>query len=160
MRATLQLAALAALVAMWALTAWAVAGSHPLPARIPTHFDLAGNPNGWGTPGMLWLLPVIATVIVGLMSLVARYPRSFNYPVRVTPVTRPRLEAISLDMIARLCMELAGLMLWIQYAIIQAARSGRNSLSPLIVPIAILVVLATVGWHIRAMIVAARRPAV
>lgn len=157
MRTFLQYAALAALLALWAITAYAVAGPHPLPARIPTHFDLAGKPNGWGTPAMLWLLPAIATVILGLMTLVARRPSVFNYPVRVTPATRPRLQAIALSMIAWLRCELAGLFLWIQYAIIESARAGRNGLSPLFVPITILVVLGTIAWHFRAMFVAARR---
>ena len=51
LRTFLQYAALAALLALWAITAYAVMGPHPLPARIPTHFDLAGKPNGWGQPG-------------------------------------------------------------------------------------------------------------
>lgn len=157
MRAFLQYAAFAALLVLWAITAYAIAGPYPLPARIPTHFDLAGKPNGWGTPAMLWLLPAIATVIFGLMTLVARRPSVFNYPVRVTPATRPRLQAITLRMIDWLRCELAGLFLWIQYATIESARAGRNCLSPLFVPITILVVLGTIAWHFRAMFLAGRR---
>ena len=137
-------------------TAYAVMGPHPLPPRIPTHFDLAGRPNGWGQPGMLWLLPAIATIIVGLMCLVARHPRAFNYPLRVTPATRPRLEAITLGMIGWLRLEIAALFLTTQYAIIHSARAGQNRLSPAFVPIALLVVIGTVVWHIRALFVAAR----
>lgn len=156
MRTPLKFAAFAALLATWALTAYTIYGPHPLPARIPTHFDLAGNPNGWGTPAMLWLLPIIATVVVASMSLVAHFPQSFNYPLRVTPATRPRLQAISLDMIAWLQLEIAGLMLWIQFAIIQAARSGHNSLPPLIVPGVILLVLGTIARHIQLMLIVGR----
>lgn len=158
MRAFLQYAALAALLALWAITAYGVMGPHPLPARIPTHFDLAGKPDGWGQPAMLWLLPNLATVVVGLMWLVARHPRAFNYPVRVTPATRPRLEAITLSMIGWLRLEVAALFLAIQSAIIHSARAGQNRLSPAFVPIVFLVVFGTVIWHIRALFVAARRP--
>lgn len=156
MRTFLKFAAFAALLAMWGLTAYAMVGPHPLPDRIPTHFDFAGKPNGWGTPAMLWLMPAIATVVLGLMSLVARFPQSFNYPVRVTPATRPRLQAISLDMIAWLQLEIAAMLLWVQYAIIDAARTSHIGLSPLFVPVIILLVLGTIGWHIRAMFLAAR----
>lgn len=158
LRVFLQYAALAALLALWAITAYAVMGPHPLPARIPTHFDLAGKPNGWGTPEMLWLFPAIATFVVGLMWLVARHPRAFNYPVRVTPAARPRLEAITLGMIGWLRLEVAALFLTIQYAIIHSAREGQNRLSPAFVPIVLLVVFGTVIWHIRALFIAARRP--
>lgn len=158
LRTYLNLAALAALLALWAVTAWEVAGPHPLPARIPTHFDIAGHPNAWGQPAMLWMLPVIVTVILGLMSLVARRPRSFNFPVRVTPANRPRLESVALDMIAWLRLEIAGAMLWIQYATIQSARALRLGLSPWFVPITIAAVLATIVWHVRQMVIATRRP--
>ena len=52
-----------------ALNGWityrAVWGPNPLPERIATHFDAAGNPNGWGPPAMLLLLPVIGAVVFG-----------------------------------------------------------------------------------------------
>jgi uncharacterized membrane protein len=159
-RSFLQFAAFAALLVLWAITLYAIVGPHPLPPRIPTHFNLAGQPNGWGTPAMLWMLPVIATFVVGLMALVARHPRAFNYPVRVTPATRPRLEAITLDMIAWMQLELAALFLFIQYAIIASARAGSNSLPPAFVPIVIAVVVGTGVWHLRAMFAAARTPGV
>ena len=129
LRTFLQYAALAALLALWAITAYAVMGPHPLPARIPTHFDLAGKPNGWGQPAMLWLLPIIATVVIGLMWLVTRHPQAFNYPVRVTPATRPRLEAITLGMIGWLQLEVAALFLVIQDAIIESERIGTRTRS-------------------------------
>jgi uncharacterized membrane protein len=157
LRSFLQFAAFAALLALWAITLYAIVGPHPLPARIPTHFDFAGHANGWGTPAMLWMMPVIATFVVGLMGLVARHPRAFNYPVRVTPATRPRLEAITLDMIAWMQLELAALFLFLQYAIIASARAGSNSLPPAFVPVLIVVVIGTGAWHIRAMFAAARR---
>lgn len=158
MRSLLQLAAFAALLALWAITAYAVLGPHPLPARIPTHFDLAGNPNGWGQPGMLWLLPIVASVVILLMWLVARHPRAFNYPLRVAPAARPRLEAITLGMIAWLQLESAALFLLIQYAIVESARAGQNRLSPALVPVVLVVLIGTAVWHTRAMFVAARRP--
>lgn len=158
MRSLVNFATLAALLALWAFTAWEVAGPHPLPARIPTHFDIAGRPNAWGQPSMLWMLPVIVTVILGLMWLVSRYPRSFNFPVRVTPANRPRLESVAIDMIAWLRLEIAGAMLWIQYATIQSARALRLGLSPWFVPVTIAAVFATILWHMRQMFLAARGP--
>ncbi|HTX77560.1 MAG TPA: DUF1648 domain-containing protein [Terracidiphilus sp.] len=148
MRTALKLAAFAALLALWAITAWAIAGPQPLPARIPTHFDIAGQPNGWGTPAMLWMLPVIATLIVGLMWLVSLRPGSFS--IRAAPAVRRRVEAVSLSMIAWLQFEISGLFLWIQYAIVESARSGHSRLSPAVVPVAILTILGTAALHVWA----------
>lgn len=156
MRKLLLALALAGLAGLWLITAQAIYGANPLPERFATHFDAAGNANGWGVPKMLWLLPIIATAMVGLLTLVSRYPQAFNYPVRVTPITRPRLEALTLGMIAWLRAELVLLFLWIQYAIIQSAREGHSRISPWFVPSVILVVFVTIGWHFAAMMRASR----
>ncbi len=143
--------AVTALFFIWAVTAYAVYGPHPLPAQIPVHFDAAGHPNGWGRPAMLWLQPAMATIIFLLMSLVARFPSSFNFPVRVTRENRLRLEAIALAMIAWLSAEVACLFAWIQYFTLSLARKGQGTLSPLFLPLVIAAVLGTVVWHIAAM---------
>jgi uncharacterized membrane protein len=158
-RKTLAFIAVAALVALWTLTAQAIYGAPPLPPRIPIHFDFAGNINGWGEPRMLWLLPIIATCAVALMTVIGFYPQTFNYPVRVTPANRPRLEAITLGMIAWLQAELAGLFLWIQYVIIRSERTSRNNLSGGLLALAVVAILATVAAHLIATVRAARESA-
>lgn len=157
LRTTLNAIAMLALLGLWLITGYALFGAHPLPPRIPTHFDLAGHANGWGRPGMLWLVPGLATLICGLMTLVARRPQSFNYPVRVTPGTRPRMQAVSLSMIAWLRAEIAGLFFWIQFATIRSAQNGTNALSPWFVPLVLVVVLGTIGWHFASLLKAGRR---
>jgi uncharacterized membrane protein len=155
-RKTMALIAWVVLATMWTLTLRAVYGSPALPARVPTHFDAAGNINAWGEPGMFWLLPIAAAFLVVLVTLAGRYPALFNFSVRATPITRPRLEAISQSMIAWLRAELVCLFLWIQYATIESARTGRNTLSPVLLPVAIGLVFATVFAHMIASIRVAR----
>lgn len=151
MRAILNAIAALGLAAAWTLTVAAVFGPYKLPNRIPVHFDAAGQINGWGSPAMLWFLPAVATGIYLLMTLVSRHPGAFNYPVRVTPATRPPLEAQSLGMIAWLRAELVWLFLFIEYAAIRSARLGRSALVPWIVPLCIAAVFITIGWHMAAM---------
>jgi uncharacterized membrane protein len=148
--------ALAAVAASWALTVHAIHGAPPLPARIPAHFDAAGNINGWGDAQTLWLLPIVATGVVVLLTVISFFPQTFNYPVRVTPENRSRLEAIALSVMAWLKVELACLFLWIQYVIIRSARSGRSELSPLLMVLAIALIFATVAAHLVATVRAAR----
>ena len=101
-RKLLEPLALLLLLIVWGVTAYAMAGPNPLPARIPTHFNAAGQPDGWGTPAMLWMLPGMATAIYLLMSLVARHPSSFHFPMRIHPTARPQLEALALRMLSLL----------------------------------------------------------
>jgi uncharacterized membrane protein len=151
MRKNLEAISLAALVLLVWITYRALYGPDPLPARIPIHFDFAGNPNGWGSPSSLPLFPVVALAVYLLITLVARFPSTFNYPVRVTAEYRPRLQELALDMIAWLKAELICLFTWIQWAIVEAARHSHNSLSPVQVAVSVLVIWGTIIWYFVAM---------
>jgi hypothetical protein len=151
MRKSLEAAALGLLCLTWGWTAAAIFGSDPLPVRIPVHFDLAGAPDRWGSRGTLWLIPLMAAVIYTLMTLVARYPSGFNFPMRIKPATRPRLESIALNLIGWLKVEVVGLFFWIQFQAIQYARNGRGELSPAFLPLVLVAIFGTIAGHIIAM---------
>lgn len=151
MRKTLDLLALLLLLVTWAITAYAILGTNRLPARIPTHFNATGQPDAWGVPEMLWVIPVIATGIYLLMSLVARYPSSFHFPGRVDPSARRQLEEFALNMVSWLKVEVVCLFACIQYKTIEFARQGQGTLSPMFMPAVLLVIFGTIAWHIAAM---------
>lgn len=156
MRKTFEVIAVAAITVLCGMTWLALEGPNPLSGRIPTHFNAAGEPNAWGPPGTLWLLPVVAMGLYLLISLVALFPAAFNFPLRVTPGNRARLEALTLQMISCLKAELSGLFLTIQWSIIASARNGHASLPPVIVPLFLIAVFGNIGWHMAAVFRAAR----
>jgi len=156
MRKSLDAIALIALALLTWITYRALYGPEPLPQRIPIHFDFAGNPNGWGSPSMLLLFPVVALAVYLLITVVAFLPAAFNYPVPVTAENRPRLQALALDMITWLKTELICLFTWIQWTIVEAARHGRNGLSPAHMPVALVAIFGTILWYFVAMRRAAR----
>jgi uncharacterized membrane protein len=151
MRKNLEAISLGALVLLLWITWRALYGPARLPDRIPTHFDFAGHANGWGSPGMLWLFPVVAVGIYLLITVIVRFPDTFNYPVPVTDENRPRLEALALNMTSWIKAEILCLFAWIQWMIVTAARQGHNSLSPVLIVVFTAVILATAGWHSLAM---------
>lgn len=151
MRKNLDAISLGALVVLFWITWRALYGPDRLPDRIPTHFDFAGHANGWGSPATLWLFPIVAVGIYLLMTVVVRFPSAFSYPVPVTAENRPRLEALNLSLIAWMKAEILCLFAWIQWMIVVAAREGHNGLPPVLIPVFIVVIFATVGWHIVTM---------
>jgi uncharacterized membrane protein len=156
MRRLLELVSLAALAVMLAVTILAFYGPAPLPPRIPTHFNLAGHPDGWGSPHMLMALPLIAAAIYILMTLVARYPEAFNYPVRVTTQNRQRLQDLALGMIAWLKAEVVSFIAWVQVSAIRAARHPDQGFSAALMPMLLVAVFATIIVYIAAMFRAGR----
>lgn len=156
MRKTLELIGLLALVFLF-WTAWsALHGANPLPDRVATHFDLAGNPNGWGSPKGLIFFPFLGCVLYLALSLVSQFPTTFHYPVRVTPNAVARLRKVTVDMVTWLKVEMACLFASLQWAFIQAARTGDGRLFPKILPFLIATIFITIGWHWIAMFRAAR----
>jgi len=151
MRKLLHILALAALAFLLWTTYAALYGPNRLADRIPTHFGLDGQPDAWGQPRMLLLLPAIAVFLYLLMTLVGRYPASFNYPVRVTALNSARLQRIALNMIAWLTAETAALFAALQYFIVLAVRTQRNALPPALMIVAIVLIFFTMAIHISAM---------
>jgi uncharacterized membrane protein len=151
MRKALEAAGIGALVVLIWMTYRGLAGPDRLPDKIPTHFDLAGHPNAWGSTVSLLFLPILAVVLYLAITVVARFPSAFNYPVRVTLRNRDALQQLALSMLAWLKAELACLFAWIQSATIDAARHDRFGLTPSLLPITPVVVFGTIVWHFVAM---------
>lgn len=155
MRKTLEAVGLIALLVLVWITYQALAGPHPLPDRIPTHFDASGHPNGWGSPAMLILLPVVAIGLYLAITVVSRIPSAFHYPVRVTRVNLPRIQSLTLDMIAWIKTELSCLFAALQWWMIQAARSSEGRLPVLLMPAFLVLIFGTIGGYLFAVIRAA-----
>ena len=151
MRKLLHILSLAALATLLWITYAALYGPNRLTGRIPTHFGLDGQPNAWGEPKMLLMLPAVAAFLYIVMTVAGRFPNAFNYPVRVTPINRPRLERIALNMIAWLTAETVSLFAILQYFIVQAVRTQQNALPPALMLLAIVVIFFTMAMHIAAM---------
>jgi hypothetical protein len=107
MRKSIEFVGLGFLVALYYITWSALTGPQRLPDRIPTHFDISGTPNAWGPPSTLWLLPIVGTALYVLITLIAHFPATFNYPVRVTPLSLPRIQDETKNMVSWIKAEIA-----------------------------------------------------
>jgi hypothetical protein len=147
MRRTLEIVSVAALVVLIVETALSLYGPAPIRGSVPTHFNAAGNPDAWGAARLLWFLPTVSVVLYLLMTWVARHPAAFNYPVRVTPFNRQRLETLALSMIAWLKAELFAFFAFIQWTILRTARNPGRSHSSVPMPVLLTLVFLTTSIH-------------
>jgi hypothetical protein len=156
MRKILEFVSLAALaVTLW-VTAKEMVGPSRLTGRIPVHFNAAGQPDAWGSTASLLAVPILALVLYVLMTLVARYPAAFNFPVRVSPANRGQLEGLALQMISWLKAEVLCLFAWVQGTTVASATGGEAHLSLWFMPITLVAVFATIGWYVAAMLKAGK----
>jgi uncharacterized membrane protein len=109
-----------------------------LPARIPTHFNSAGNPNAWGSPDSLWLLLVIQVLGTGLLLTIPhlgrRYPRAVNLGLRklsdFPPAARERIMPLLEDMCGAMGLLFSFLFAALIHETIRVATSPGARLAP------------------------------
>lgn len=56
-----------------------------LPETIPTHFNLQGEPDGYGSKYGIWALPGTGFFVYLLIGLFRSIPHVLNVPVEITP---------------------------------------------------------------------------
>lgn len=69
------------LIAIWILT---ITNYQNLPETIPIHFDNNGVADGFGNKSMIFHLPIVATVIFIGLTILNKFPHSFNYLQQIT----------------------------------------------------------------------------
>lgn len=122
-----------------------------LPPRIPTHFNAAGRPNGWGSPEMLWLLFSVQLGLTFMLFVLpwaaARFPNLGHVgPRRLAEFPREQREhivAILRRMLDLDALFVNGLLAYICRGTIQAARSPGAGLAPR--PMAVMMGAAVVS---------------
>ena len=74
----LDLAALFLIVLLWVL---AIKFYIDAPEKVPTGFDAAGNPRGWGSPAFYFLISSMGTLYAVAIFFAAYFPQFINMPV-------------------------------------------------------------------------------
>jgi uncharacterized membrane protein len=119
-----------------------------LPLRIPKHFGISGEPDGWGDKSNLLVLLLVGAGLYALLTLLSFFPQWGNYPWEITEENAPRQYRITRSMLCWLKMELVWLFAYIEWCTIQVAMGKAIGLSPYLLLTVVLALSATVGFHL------------
>lgn len=86
-----------------------------LPAKIPMHFNDAGEVNEYGNKQMIWLLPAIGIVLFLLLYFLNKMPHNFNYLVKITPQNAKQQYTIGTRIIRFTSLFVMGVFYYIVY---------------------------------------------
>ena len=111
---------------------------HKLPARIPTHFNSAGEPNGWGSPGTLWILlltqVLLGSLFLAIPLLARRFPATFNIgSVKLSDLSaeqQDRIMPMFTSMMGNMCVLVCLLIAVLLHGTIKAALPPHPRLAP------------------------------
>lgn len=125
------------LLALWALT---VINYSSLPDTIPTHFNGAGEADGFGRKASILGLPVIASLLFIGLTVLNRFPHIFNYPSTVTQDNALRLYTLATRMLRYLKLVLVVVFGGIEFMTIQNATRKAAGLGVWFLPLTLVLV--------------------
>ncbi len=145
LKLTLELIALAAIVATCAMTVWFW---NALPQVIPVHFNLVGQADGWGSKTWLALMPALGIFAYALMTAVTRFPSLSAKPYR-TDEQNARHYDMAKSLMPWLKAEMGLIYAFVQWSMINTALGAVSGLNPWIMLALVVVLLTTIGVHLR-----------
>lgn len=84
-----------------------------IPTEVPMHYNAAGEIDRWGSKAELLILPVIAWLLYGVMTVVEQFPGSWNTGVKVTAENRERVYILLGHMLSTLKLLVMAMFTWI-----------------------------------------------
>ena len=136
-----------AVIAMIAGIVLVVQAWGTLPQTIPTHFDAAGNADGWGPKIMILLLPVISVVMIPLMLILRHFPWISNTPIKITNKNAAYQYGLIVRLLGMLACVISLLFLALVYDTISIAGGGVSLLGAWFMPTFILPIFGTLLWY-------------
>lgn len=115
-----------------------------LPDKIPSHFGASGLPDAWGSKLSVWFLPGMGVGLYALLTIVSRFPHTFNYLWAVTEENAEKQYQIARTMVGALKAEVIWLFVYMEFAIIQVAMGKTNGIGVVFLPITLIVVFGTI----------------
>lgn len=87
-----------------------------LPPTIPTHFDIQGRVNDWGSKSVFVIFPMMSAMMYFVMLIVSKFPHTFNYPWPITETNAAvqyRLARAMLSWVKACAIWLMAVLAWI-----------------------------------------------
>jgi uncharacterized membrane protein len=133
----LEFLSLAGLLILWGMAFYYF---RKLPETIPTHFNMSGQPDDFGSKSSFWTLPAVGLVIYIGFTLLVKIPEKFNYPITITPANAQRQYLLAIRMIRTL----KGVIQWIFFLILLVmVRSAFHGSAKGVYMVPVILVLAT-----------------
>ena len=129
------------------ITVYLIATWASLPAKIPVHFNFAGQVDRWGSRNVLFsIFAVMLAMYIGL-SVLQRFPHIYNYPFGLTPKNVHRQYQVARQLLTLIKTEVVCLFAFIQWQTASVARGRGETLGVWFLPVMMLVLFGTIAYY-------------
>ncbi|NOU92669.1 DUF1648 domain-containing protein [Paenibacillus sp. LMG 31456] len=120
-----------------------------LPAQVPIHFNVSGEVNGWGGKGTLFLLPILSIVVYIGLTILSRYPHSFNYLSEITEENAQRQYTNARLLVSWLKVEIISLFGFLSWKLTDIAEKKVNDAGIFLYVLLGIIVFTTIFYIYR-----------
>ncbi len=118
-----------------------------LPARIPQHYNAAGEVDIYGPKYLLWVVVGTGLILYAGITFLQQRPHWFNYPVRITPENAKQQYYLATRLLRVLKVMLLLLFFYLTWRTIRIALGEPAVLSLWVVGGLLGVNAAFMGWY-------------
>lgn len=111
-----------------------------LPEKIPSHFNIRGEVDGYGSKSSLFILPTIASMLFIGLAVLSRFPHSFNYPVKISNTNAMYQYSISLRLLRVLKFVILMVFLVISWMTIRTTGATGATHSQWLLPLVLVLI--------------------
>ena len=116
-----------------------------IPNTVPTHFSASGIVDSWGNKWSLLALPCVEVVLYVILTIISRFPHTFNFPWPITEDNALRQYRIGRLMMISLKAETVWLFTYLEWQSVQVSIGKAMGLGIAFLPITILAVFGTIS---------------
>ena len=119
-----------------------------LPETIPTHYNAAGEVDGYGNKSHIIALPVVSTILFIGLFVLNKFPHIFNYPTTITEDNAHQLYTKTTRLIRFLNLAIAVVFGMIVFETIQTALGNSKGLGAWFLPVTLGIILIPLIFYL------------
>ncbi len=104
-----------------------------LPETIPSHFNLHGKADSFGSKYNIFVVPIISTALAIALLFLARFPHLFNYPITITEKNAEQIYGLSARFLRMLILYITTVFYFLNRAALFSSLNSTNKITTLYV---------------------------
>lgn len=119
-----------------------------LPLIIPSHFNFAGEVNGFGNKNFILILPSVMIFLFITFTILEKFPNRFNYPIKINYANAEIQYKLAVKLLKITKVEVLIIFTYLSNAIINSAIERRLTLNKMFLPIILISIFLTMAVYI------------
>lgn len=137
------------IIALWYLS---IISYINLPKIVATHFNFSGSPDSYGSKNVIFIFPIIASIMYVLFATLSRLPHILNYTVKITVENVEAQYRNARTLMLSILGEVSLLFLFLQRSIVNSMKNNFSHSELLFLPLFLIIFFSTIIYFIRRMI--------